>query len=283
MIFKDVHEPIIDRETFEEVRKTVGRTKYRMPKTGEKSMFSDLLRCADCQSKLWYHINSNNRETRYFSCSNYEKDYRGSCRTRHYVRADAIEKVVSMELHRLASFLRRDEDAFAEILAQKSDKNLQKERKQTEDALQKAIVRSEAVSNLYQKLYEDNSNGKVSDEWFLHLSHKYETEQLELKKKIASLQQKLGDMRKDRLGREAFLNAVRRFLEMEVLTGPLLRELIDHIDVYEVEGTGKNRTQRIVISYRFVGYFEIPEEEPIERYTADLRKGIAVKYIPAAD
>ena len=95
-------------------------------------------------------------------------------------------------------------------MAQKSDKNLQKERKQTEDALQKAIVRSEAVSNLYQKLYEDNSNGKVSDEWFLHLSHKYETERLELKK-IASLQQKLGDMGKDRLGREAFLRRYTDF------------------------------------------------------------------------
>ena len=29
-------------------------------------------------------------------------------------------------------------------------------------------------------------------------------------------------------------------MEMERLTAPMLRELIDHIDVYETEDTGKN-------------------------------------------
>lgn len=39
------------------------------------------------------------------------------------------------------------------------------------------------LSNLYEKLYEDNAIGKVSDEWFMQLSHKYEVERLELKAK----------------------------------------------------------------------------------------------------
>ncbi len=45
-------------------------------------------------------------------------------------------------------------------------------------------------------------------------------------------------------------------MEMQTLTAPLLRELIDHIDVYETEGTRKNRTQRIMIHYKFVGVIE---------------------------
>ena len=45
-------------------------------------------------------------------------------------------------------------------------------------------------------------------------------------------------------------------MEMKTLTVPLLQELIDHIDVYEAQGSGKSRTQRIVIYYRFVGYIE---------------------------
>jgi len=59
------------------------------------------------------------------------------------------------------------------------------------------------------------------------------------------------------------------------LTAPLLRELIDHIDVHETQGTGKNRTQRIVIYYRFIGYIEIPENY----YKADTRQGVAVEYV----
>ena len=47
--------------------------------------------------------------------------------------------------------------------------------------------------------------------------------------------------------RAVFTAAIRKFMEMETLTAPLLWELIDHIDVYETEGTGKNRTQRITI------------------------------------
>jgi hypothetical protein len=43
------------------------------------------------------------------------------------------------------------------------------------------------------------------------------------------------------------------------LTAPLLGELIDRIDVYETEGTGRNRTQRVVIHYRFVGYIVLPD------------------------
>jgi hypothetical protein len=64
-------------------------------------------------------------------------------------------------------------------------------------------------------------------------------------------------------------------VEMDKLTAPLLRELIDHITVYETEGTGKNRSQRVVIHYRFIGILEYPRTEPV--YTADTRKGVAVQ------
>lgn len=79
--------------------------------------------------------------------------------------------------------------------------------------------------------------------------------------------------------RETFTSAIRRFMRMDRLTAPLLRELIDHIDVFETEGTGKNRTQRIVIYYRFVGYVEIPEASQRTRIKADTRKGVAVEYL----
>lgn len=61
------------------------------------------------------------------------------------------------------------------------------------------------------------------------------------------------------------------------MTAPLLRELIDHIEVYETEGTGKNRTQRIMIYYKFVGVIEIPDSG--NNYIADTRKGVAVEYV----
>ena len=222
-------------------------------------MFSDLLYCADCGKKLWFGTNTINRDIHFFSCSNYEKDHRGSCKTRHYIRADSLEQIVMLELRQIAEYLRVDEEGFAELLAQKTQKDLLAEKRQTEAELQKALARNDTVLKLYEKVYEDNAEGKVSDEWFMQLSHKYEVEKLELKSRIASLRTKLTDMDNQEMGRENYMAAIRKFMEMDTLTAPLLRELIDHITVYETEGTGKNRTQRVVIHYNFVGYMESPD------------------------
>jgi len=280
-IFKGVHEPIIDRETFELVQELVGKTKRRSTKekNGEKNMFSDLLYCADCGSKLWYHVKQDKELIHYFSCSNYRGD-RGTCDKTHYLRADSIYQVVMLELRRLARFLEDDEEAFAEMLAQKTNAQMRTEERLLQDTLQKAIVRNEEVAKLYERVYEDNVSGKVTDEWFMQLSHKYEVERMELKEKIRTTRETLDNLSSIQRGQEQFVTAVRKFMEMKMITAPLLRELIDHIDVYHIEGRGKNRTQRIKIHYRFIGYIEIPQATFERNYIAGVRQGVEIEYIP---
>ena len=70
----------------------------------------------------------------------------------------------------MAEYLSDDEDAFAELLARKTDKELLREQKRCEEELQKAMTRNDTVSRLYEKLYEDNATGKISDERFAHLT-----------------------------------------------------------------------------------------------------------------
>ena len=288
VIFKDKHEPIIDRDTFEQVQQKIKKTKRRAPKeeNGPKHLLADYLYCADCHSKLWHHTNTINKDIHFFSCSNYKSDYSGTCPTRHYIRADAIEQVVLLELQRLAGFLRYDEEAFADILAKKTNQDMLAEQKRLEEELQKTISRSETVVRMYEKLYEDNASGKVTDEWFMQLSHKYEVERMELKNKISDCRQRLSELGSLQQGRDSFLQAIRRFMEMGTLTAPLLQELIDHIDVYETEGKGKHRTQRVVIYYRFVGYIDLSEANFVdailqqENHKAETRQGVAVEYLP---
>lgn len=179
----------------------------------------------------------------------------------------------------MVEYLSDDEDAFAELLARKTDKELLREQKRCEEELQKTMTRNDTVSRLYEKLYEDNATGKVSDEWFMQLSHKYEVERMALKSKITAFRKKLSESGKQQQQRESFILAVRRFMQMDYLTAPLLRELIDHIDVFETEGIGKNRTQRIVIYYRFVGYVEIPAVPRHPHYKADTRQGVTAEYL----
>lgn len=279
-VFKDVNEPIIDRETFETVQKFISKTKRRAPKkeNGERSIFNGLIYCGDCHSKMRYHTNTSNKEIHYFTCSDNKVDYRGKCPGRHYVRADALEEVVKLELRRLVEMLEIDESYFAQLLLRKNNEEREKGKKFLESELQKAITRSNTVSQLYEKLYEDNVIGKVSDEWFVELSHKYEKERIDLKAKIADTRHKIEELKNNNSEYEKFISAIRRFMQMDNLTSPLLRELIDHIDIFETEGTGKSRTQRIVIYYRFIGYIELPNATK-QTHIADTRKGVAVEYI----
>lgn len=48
---------------------------------------------------------------------------------------------------------------------------------------------------------------------------------------------------------------------------------------YETQGTGKNKTQRLVIYYKFVGYLDIDPTQCYPNYTADIREGVAIEYV----
>ena len=278
VVFKDKHEPIIDRDTWERVQKLVAKTKRRAPKkeNGEKNMFCGLLYCADCGSPLWFNVNHPNKSIQYFNCSNYRSN-RGTCPTTHYIRADSLEQIVLCELRRLAEYLTHDEEAFADLLEQKTNKDLMLERKATESTLQAAIARNNEVSRLYERIYEDNVNGKVTDERFMQLSHKYDTEQSDLKKQILSLRERLSELDGMKTSKDNFIKAVRRFMEMQTLTPAMLHELIDKIEVHHITGTGKSRVQQIIIHYRFVGCVEIPDA-PQVKHTLDTRQGVCVTY-----
>ena len=282
-IFKDVHEPIIDRETWERVQELTKNSKRRKPKNEnvKKSIFTNLLYCGDCGHKLWFNINKQNPNIRFYSCSNY-KGLRGTCESTHYVREDSLEQVVKMELFKLATYLDHDETAFAELLEHKTNKDALAERKAAESALAAATARSQELLRLYERVYEDNVNGKVTDDWFMRLSHKYEVEQEKLKKQMFDLKNKLERLDTAQNSSGNFIRAIRKFMTMQTLTPIVLQELIDKIEVFPIEGTGKNRTQRLVIHYRFVGCIDLPSLVPKHTYKLDSRQGVAIEYLPSA-
>lgn len=277
-VFPNVHEPIIDRTTFELLQHYISENKRRSPKNGngEKSMFCGLVYCADCGSKLWFNVNHPNDKIRYFNCSNYRGN-RGTCNSTHYIREDALEAIVKLELKRLASYLEADEERFAAILEQESNKEMTERKKLCEKELAAAQARQNEITMLCQKLYEDNVTGKVPDELFAKLSAKYEEEATELSRKMIGQREEIIRIDECRHAKEDFISAIRSFMEMETLTPQIVRELIESIVVHQYEGTGKSRTQQIEIYYRFIGSIDVPEgKEPnVKLHT---RQGVAIEY-----
>ncbi len=280
-VFENNHEAIIDRETWEMIQEIRKKTKRRKPKNVEKNMFADILYCADCGSKLWFNVNSKNPDISFFNCSNYRGN-RGTCNETHYIRADSIKEVVAMELSKLVDCLRFEENKLVELLSNKANKDMNKENKLLQDKLSTLKVRNEELSNIYSRLYEDNLNGKITDQRFMEMSHKYDVEQNEVREKIKVIDKELQEVKNVEIAKEKFIFAIRKFMSMEDLNAQILRELVDRIDVYHTEGTGKNRVQKVVIHYKFVGAVDIPRYIFEKFYSLDTRQGVCVNYKVAA-
>ena len=105
---------------------------------------------------------------------------------------------------------------------------------------------------------------------------------MELKSKIADAKERLDSIGQIEKNKDNFISAVRKFMEMEELTAPLLKELIERIEVNHIEGVGKNQIQRFSIHYKFIGCIEVPMLPKCKNIKLNTRKGVAVEYLPTA-
>jgi hypothetical protein len=174
-VFENTHEAIIDNNTWELVQEL--RSHKRRPnRTGEVSIFSGLLYCADCGEKLYYSVTNNySREQAYFFCSSYRKNT-ANC-TAHYIREKVVYALVLESLQRVLFHIQAFEKQFVQEQLDKSSEEQKKELAKKRHELAKSEKRIAELDILFQRIYEDNVSGKLSDERFSIMSANYETEQ----------------------------------------------------------------------------------------------------------
>ena len=282
VVFKDVHEPIIERSVFEQVQQKRGKIRKRRTNEGEHNMFSGLLVCADCGSNLHFHFNQGNPEIKYFNCSNY-KGNRGSCTSTHYVRVDFLEQVVLGEIRRLTKFASLYEDEFLKAVIGHSQQAAESDHKLKEKELKALLARDEELDGLFERIYEDNVSGKLSDDRFTKMSRRYEDEQKELAEKIKKLRSEIEKQSSQAMTTDMFISLVRKYTRARKLTPRMLNELVEKIEVYNAEKIDGVWEQRLRIHYNCVGEITIPKmlPLPIPDVTVNTRKGVFVNYTPA--
>lgn len=282
VIFKDVHEPIIERSVFEQVQQKRGKIRKRRTNEGEHNMFSGLLVCADCGCNLHFHFNQGNPEIKYFNCSNY-KGNRGSCTSTHYVRVDFLEQVVLGEIRRLTKFASLYENEFLKAVIGHSQQAAETDRKLKEKELKALLARDEELDGLFERIYEDNVSGKLSDDRFAKMSRRYEDEQKELAEKIKKLRSEIEKQSSQAMTTDMFISLVRKYTRARKLTPRMLNELVEKIEVYHAEKIDGVWEQRLRIHYNCVGEITIPKmlPLPIPDVTVNTRKGVFVNYAPA--
>ena len=281
VVFQDVHEAIIERAVYEQVQQKRGKIRKRRTNNGEHNMFSGLLVCADCGSNLHFHFNQGNPEIKYFNCSNY-KGNRGTCTSTHYVRVDFLEEVVLGEIRRLTKFASLYEDEFVKAVIGHSQQAEQTDRKLKEKELKTLLARDEELDGLFERIYEDNVSGKLSDDRFAKMSRRYEDEQKELSEKIKKLRSEIEKQSSRSMTTDMFIGLVHKYTRARKLTPRMLNELIEKIEVFNAEKIDGVWEQRLRIHYNCVGTIEIPTvlPLPIPEVSVNTRKGVVVNYTP---
>ena len=281
-IFLNVHEAIIDRQTWEKVQALQKGTRRKKPTvTQEPSVFSGLLKCPECGGNLNFHFNQNNHDIKFFSCKNHNSGYR-KCSKTHYIRLDFLEQVVLYEVKRLACFASEYENDFIKAMIGRSAKVAENTALRKQRELDALTARDRELDMLFERLYEDNVAGKIDDARFAKMSKRYEQEQGENAKKIKALRLELKKDESKRMDIDDFLETVRRYTDVATITKRMVAELIDHIEVYHAEKQDGITNQRVVIYYNCIGAFDVPDRRKIPEadIIMETRKGVALSYAP---
>ena len=260
-IFEETQPPIIERGQWERVQE-LRKNKRRPTKTGKTSMFSGLVRCADCGAKLYFcTCNTYKDDTQdHFVCSNY-KSNTGSCQI-HFIREVTLYKRVLECIQRTLTYVRAYRDDFIHDMLAQDEASRKAELAQKRKALSGVQKRMEELDKIIQRLYEDSVFGKLSDERFQKLSAQYEAEQIEIKTLASVLEREIEDDAKQAVDVERFLNLAERYSELQELDAATANELIDRIVIHSPERIDGRKHVTIEVFFTYVGRIRIPLQKP---------------------
>lgn len=260
VVFENTHEAIIDQETFDIVQR-IREGRRRPTPMGEMPILSGMLFCADCDSKLYQcRANGWTHEQEYFVCANYRKKSKDVC-TSHQIHNVQVEEILLNEIRRVTALAREREDEFVRMVMQKNEKELNRQLRDNARELEQAKTRIDRLDTLIERLYEDNVDGKISDDRFMKMTAAYETEQTDLKNRVAELQTFIDKSKEKALNIDAFLRLVRKYSDIRELDAEIIRSFVERIEVFQPEkvpGT-KTKKQTIRIFWNYIGVLDIPE------------------------
>ncbi len=255
-IFKNTHEAIVDEAVFEIVQK-IRDGRRRVTPMGEMPVLSGMLFCADCGKKLYQVRGRRNLpQKEYIVCSTYRK-IKGGCSS-HQIRNEVLERLLLEGIQAVTAYAREHETDFVELVTQKSQTELDKSLRDGKRELEQAQARIRKLDEIIQRLYEDNLEGKISDERFARMTANYEEEQKGLESRVAELKKLLAAEKDRSVNVDHFLTLVRKYTDVKELTAEIVREFVEKVYVYQTERIDGQKVQRIRIVWNCIGEFTPP-------------------------
>ena len=170
-----------------------------------------------------------------------------------------LTEVVKSDLQKVCEYVFLHEKEFTDEYLSGSKKETEKFQTKTQAEIKRLSERQEEIGRIIRKLYEDNVNGRITDERFDFLAKSYEDEGNNLKTKIQELKNALASSVQDEEKLSKFLKVVKTYTEITELTPEILNSFIEKIYIGETEKYDGRKMQEVEIIYKFVGAINLPQ------------------------
>ena len=263
-IFPNTHERIIDDDVFEKVQE-IRQQRHRMIRTGRSSIFSGLVYCADCGSKMLYGSSNNgDLDQDFFDCSLHRK-HKEKCNG-HFIRVKVLERMVLKHIQAVMGYILRHEDYFRTIMEEQLRVESCEQIRIRRKRLESNERRIAELKRLFIRIYEDNPSGRLTHERYDMLSQTYEADQKQSEAEAITLQQEIEVQERQNENIEKLIQKAHKYVGIEELDGYALRELVSAIYVDAPDKSSGKRIQHIHIRYDGLGF--IPLNELMKKETA---------------
>lgn len=257
-IFRDTHEAIIEEAVFERVQE-LRANKCRPTKAERQGLFSGLVFCADCRSKLHFATcKSFGGAQDHYRCAKY-KSNTGSC-TAHFIREETLRTIVRQRISDVINLFYDDITAFMELLQKQRFEEAEKDMKRKRREVEQAKKRIAELDRIFKRIYEDDINGAISHERFLKLSAEYEAEQRELTEKVTTEQKEVDTYEQNVADFRSFAAVIQKYFGITELTPTIVNEFVRKIVVHAPEKVNGKRFQKVDIVFNFVGEIHLPTD-----------------------
>ena len=184
-------------------------------------MFSGLVFCADCGSKLHFATCKVLTVHKTTTAVQDIKSNTGDC-TAHFIREEVLRKIVLNRIFAVTAMFYEDITAFMELIQKQRFDEAEKDMKRKRREVEQARKRIAELDRIFKRIYEDDINGTISHERFLKLSVEYETEQKELTEKVNAEQQEVDTYEQNKSDFDSFATIIRKYVGITELTPTLL-------------------------------------------------------------
>lgn len=269
-IIPNTQEAIIDEDTFATVQE-LRSSRRRTTATGRTSLFSGLVFCGDCHSKLYFcAAKSLKPNQEFYRCSAY-KENRGICSI-HFIRNVVLEELVLTTIRKAARYICEYEPVFLYLYAKQHELTRTNDLNEAKRKTEQSKKRIADIDKLIEAVFEQHILGKLPEERFQKMRSDYETEQKQLTEFVTETEKKIENAKQEKIDLRVFLDEIRKCTEITELTPTLVNTLIKRIEVFDsiLDEDGKKHVP-VKIHFRAAGIITIPDENEILSVYEDIQ------------